>query len=197
MTEEREQPAGLSYSYRPSMMSAPREFRLEEEALVWSIGRHSGRMPYDRITRLRMSFRPVTMQLQRFVTEIWSPGTPRLLIASTSWKNMVEQQRHDREYSAFIAELHRRMAAAKSAARFDAGTPVYIFWPGAIVFGLASLGIAALIVRALHAGIYSGAAFIAAFFALFLWQTSAFFKNNRPGRYSPDLPPAHLLPAGD
>lgn len=196
MTDEHEQPAGLSYAFRPSMMSAAREFRLEDDALVWSIGRYSGRTPYDRITRLRMSFRPVTMQMQRFVTEIWSPGTPRILIASTSWKNMVEQQHHDREYSAFIGELHRRMAAAGSTARFDVGTPVYLFWPGVIMFVLVSLGIAALVVRAIHAGIYSGAAFIVAFFALFLWQTGGFFKNNRPGRYSPDAPPPHLLPAG-
>jgi hypothetical protein len=41
-----------------------------------------------------------------------------------------------------------------------------------------------------------GAAFIAIFLALFLWQAGAFFRRNRPGIYRPEAPPEALMPKG-
>src|SRR5438105_15798371 len=81
----------LAYSYKPSLMGAAWEFRLRRDALEWRAGRHQGSAPYGRIVRVRLSFRPVTMQTRRFVTEIWPDQGPRLSIASTSWRSMVEQ----------------------------------------------------------------------------------------------------------
>jgi hypothetical protein len=49
-------------------------------------------------------------------------------------------------------------------------------------------------VRALQVEAYSGAAFIAAFFALFLYQAGSFFRRNRPGTYDPAAVPPLLLP---
>ena len=72
------------YGYKPSLMGAAWELRLRPDALEWRMGRHEGRVPYGRIARIRLSFRPVTMQTRRFVTEIWPVGGPRLSIASTS-----------------------------------------------------------------------------------------------------------------
>ena len=51
-----------AYSYKPSLMGAAFEFRLRPDALEWSKGRYEGRTPYDRIQRVRLSFRPITMQ---------------------------------------------------------------------------------------------------------------------------------------
>ena len=41
------------------------------------------RTPYDRIRRIRLSFRPMTMQNYRFLTEVWTADGPKLQIAST------------------------------------------------------------------------------------------------------------------
>ncbi|MGZ3320193.1 MAG: hypothetical protein ACXU9C_04340, partial [Xanthobacteraceae bacterium] len=100
------------YIHKPSLMGAPWELRLRPEALEWRTGRHEGRIPYARVTRVRLSFRPVTMQTRRFLAEVWSAGGPRLSIASTSWRSMVEQEAQDQAYGAFMRELHRRIAAA-------------------------------------------------------------------------------------
>ena len=100
------------YIHKPSLMGAPWELRLRPEALEWRTGRHEGRIPYARITRVRLSFRPVTMQTRRFLAEVWSAGGPRLSIASTSWRSMVEQAAQDQAYGAFMRELHRRTIAA-------------------------------------------------------------------------------------
>jgi hypothetical protein len=186
----------LRYVYKPSLMGAAWEFCLRPDALEWRTGRHRGRIPYDRVTRIRLSFRPVTMQTRRFVTEIWWPGAPRLSIASTSWRSLVEQAAQDQDYGAFVRELNARVAAAGGAASFETGVPSFLYWPGVVVFVGVAAGLAVLTLRALALGAYSGAALVAAFLALFVWQSGGYFKRNRPGRYRPDAPPKELVPDG-
>jgi hypothetical protein len=145
---------------------------------------------------MRMSFRPASMQSQRFLTEIWAIGAPKLQILSSSWKSMVEQERLDKPYAAFIAELHRRIAAAAPPARFERGTNPMIYWTGLIVLAAVSLGLALLVVSALQSHSMGGATFIGVFMLLFLWQGGNFFRRNRPGLYWPEAPPAELMPKG-
>src|SRR5437773_1721349 len=113
------------YAYKPSLLGAPMEFRLTNDALEWRKGSHGGRAAYGRIRRIRLSFRPQTMQNHRFLAEVWPADGPKLQIASTSWKSMIEFQRLDEEYSAFVTELSRRAGAAGGDTVFDLGSPVY------------------------------------------------------------------------
>jgi hypothetical protein len=186
----------LAYVYRPSLLGAPWEFRLADDAIEWSAGRQSGRVAYQKIRRLRMSYRPANMQSQRFVTELWADGAPKLRITSSSWKSMVEQERLDKPYAAFVTELHRRIVRAGAAAVFEHGSNRLLYWPGLIMFAGVALGLLLLVVRALQADAAGGAAFIAAFFMLFLWQGGNYFRRNRPGVYRPDALPALLMPKG-
>jgi hypothetical protein len=186
----------LSYSFRPSVLGAPRNFRLSAHTLEWDIGRRSGRLAFDRVTRVRMSFRPVTLQNHRFVTEIWSTDGPRLDIVSSSWKSMVEQIRLDHDYRIFISELHRRLAAAGTQARFDTGTNPLTYWAGLAVFVATGLALAFIITRAVQSRAIAAALLVGAFLAAFLWQAGNFFRRNRPGRYRPGALPAELLPKG-
>ncbi len=184
------------YAYKSSVMGAPLEFNLAPDALEWRKGGYAGRTPYGSVRRLRLSFRPITMQNHRFLAEVWLEGGPKLQIASSSWKSLVEHQRLDAEYRAFVSELSRRVGAAGGNTAFDAGSPVYLYWPGVIVFIGAALALAGLAVRALSEQAWGGAAFVAAFFALFLYQAGNFFRRNRPGTFSPDAVPSLLLPKG-
>jgi len=187
-------PPESTYSYRPSLLGAPYEFRLGENGLDWSVGRKSGRVAWRDVHRVRLSFRPTGMQSYRFVTEIWAAGAPKLAIMSTSWKSMVVQERLDRSYAGFVAELHRRLAQAQTRARFEQGTNPIQYWPGLVVFVGVSLALAFLVVRALQAHATSGALFIAGFLALFLWRGGDFFRRNRPRLYRADALPPELLP---
>src|SRR5262245_3267024 len=109
MTDEQTASApDLTYAYKPSLLGAAWEFRLRPDALEWQAGCHAGAISYDRIARVRLSFRPVSMQTRRFVTEIWPATGGRLSIPSTSWRNLVEQTRQDQAYGAFVRALHRR-----------------------------------------------------------------------------------------
>jgi hypothetical protein len=183
-----------SYVHKPSLMGAPFELWLRPDALEWRAGRQEGRIPYARVTRIRLSFRPVTMQTRRFVTDIWWSGGPRLTIASTSWRSMIEQTAQDRAYGAFVRELNARVARAGAAAAFETGTPAVLYWPGLVVFAAVTLALAALTVHALAVGAWAGAALVGGFLGLFLWQSGSYFRRNRPGRYRPDAPPKALVP---
>jgi len=184
----------LLYAYKPALLGAPHEFRLSQDALGWRSGGRALRIPYDRIRRLRLSFRPVTLQSYRFLAEIWPTSGPKMQIASTSWRSLVEHERLDRAYAAFVTELGRRVAAAGAAASFETGTSPVLYWPGLSLFVVVALALAALVVRALQSAETTGAALVAVFLAVFLWQVGGFFRRNRPGTYRPEAVPAEVLP---
>src|ERR1043165_1093406 len=188
--------AHVTYAYKPSLMGAPLEFLLTPDALEWRRGGSPNRIPYGRIRRIRLGFRPMTMQNYRFLAEVWVAEGPKLQIASTSWKSAFEQERLDAGYRAFVTELCRRAGAAAGETLFQTGSPVVIYWLGLIVLVGASLSLAALIVRALHVEAFGGAAFIAAFLAFFLGQAGGFFRRNRPGVFQPTAVPQPVLPRG-
>ena len=195
MSEDRAvPPQDLTYTYRPSLLGAPYEFRLGAQGLEWLVGRKAGRVLCRDVTRVRLSFRPANLQSRRFVTEIWAEGAPKLVIMSSSWKSMVVQERLDQPYAVFVAALHRCLAQAQTRARFEQGTSPMQYWPGLAVYVVTSVALAILIARALQQGATAGALFIAAFFALFLWRGGDYFRRNRPRLYRVDALPADLMP---
>jgi len=185
----------IEYSYKPSLMGAMWTFRLMPEALQWSIGSVSGQVAYKDIRRIRMSFRPVTMQSYRFLTEIWADRTPKLSIVSASWKSLTEQERLDDAYSRFVIALHERIAAAHGSPRLQGGAVAFLYWPGAAIFGAICVATVGLLVRSLQEGEIATTLLLAAFFAFLVWQLGRFFKRNLPRRYTLETIPPDLLPA--
>src|SRR3569833_4126459 len=60
----------LSYSYRPSLLGAEWNLTLAPDGLAWSAGPRSGFPSYAAISRLRMAYRPMSLQLTRIKTAI-------------------------------------------------------------------------------------------------------------------------------
>ena len=186
--------ADPTYSYKPSLVGDVREFRLTRDSLYFRGANYAGEIPYDAVRRLRLSFRPATLQTFRFQTEIWPARGPKLLIASTSWRSMVVQERQDAAYSAFIADLIQRVGRAGGQTLYQAGTQPFVYWLGICVFAAALLGLAAVCAKALSLQAWMPAVLVAAFIGAFLWQTGGYFRRNRPKIFSPDAVPPELLP---
>jgi hypothetical protein len=182
------------YRYKPALMASALELRLKANGLEWRNAGATGLIPYGSIRRVRLSFRPLTMQTYRFLTEIWSTTAPRLQIASSSWKSIVEQERQDGAYNVFVRELHGRIAASGSKPLLQSGSPSIIYWFGLAIFAAAGLSLVALTFRALQVAEWAAAGFIAGFLALFLWHLGSFFYRNQPNRYRPDALPKLVLP---
>jgi len=187
---------GLSYSFKPSLIGAACAFTLEPDGLRWQIGRRSGFTAYRAIRAVRLSYRPVTMQTHRFVTEIWADGAPKMQIASVSWRSMFEQQRLDAAYAAFVRELHRRLAGAGGGPQCIAGLPFVSYWVGVAVFAAVMLATVMLLARAVRDLQWSVLGIVGAFFAVFAWQLGSYFVRNRPGRYRAGAIPPMVLPNG-
>jgi len=184
----------LTYSYRPSLLGAPWDFELSHDVLRFQAGNKTGRIPLRNIRRIRMSFRPITMQSQRYLTEIWAEQAPKLEICSSSWRSMIEQERRDSAYAIFIAELHKRVSRVGTPVLYERGTGPLRYWLGAIVFVAVAAVLAALIVRGLQAETWRGTAVVGAFAVFFIWQVGNYFRRNRPGQYEPDELPVTIMP---
>jgi hypothetical protein len=182
------------YSFRNSPAGAPIEFYLRDSELEWRRGNQAFRVAYADVRQIRLLFRPVTMQVYRFITEIRTTRGPKLTLASTSWRSMVDHERLDARYRAFVNELHRRVAASGATVVYRSGAPGPLYWLGVVVFATLMGASTLLAIRALEAGDWQAAGLIGLMVAFFLWQTGGFFLRNRPGVYAPDRLPDHLLP---
>lgn len=197
--------ADIDYAYKASLMGGAWILRLGPDALHWSIGTMAGTAPYASIRRIRLSFRPVTMQSYRFLAEIWSEKNPKIPIASASWKSLMEQERQDEAYTRFVTVLHERIATAGGNPELKAGAIAWLYWPGVAIFaGLLIMG-ASLAFRSMELGesaigqpmdwTQKGAVLVlVAMFFWLIWQMGSFFKRNMPRRYTLDAIPADVLP---
>lgn len=186
----------VTYAFRHSMMGAPHAFRVAHDALYWHVGRYDGRIPYRTIRRIRLAFRPVSMQTHRFIAEIWSDNAPKLSVASVSRRGLMEQERQDAAYRAFVQALHQRIAETGATPVLQAGSSPWLYWPGLGLLAALALTFPVMFFRSLQAGTGMSAALMIVLLIVFLWQLGLFFWRNRPGTYRADAPPATLLPRG-
>jgi hypothetical protein len=186
--------SAVSYAYKASLIGAAHRFELTDQGLSWKVAGRSGVWPYAAITRVRLSFRPVSMQARRFRADIESADLRRIALLSTSWQTSALMAPQDHDYRAFIVELHRRMMAAGSNAELIGGLRPWIYAAALALLALVAVAMAGLLVRAILTGEFAGILFLIGFAALFTWQVGGFVKRNRPQAYSFDHLPQALLP---
>ena len=193
-SDPQNQAAALSYAYKASLIGAAHRFELTEQGLGWRVAGKSGVWPYDGISGVRLSYRPVSMQSRRFRADIDRSGFGRIALLSTSWQTSVLMAPQDRDYRAFIVELHRRMAQAGSNAALIGGLGPRTYMAALVALTLVTVAMAGLLVRAIMTGEIAGILFLLGFAALFTWQVGGFIRRNRPQTYTFDHLPAALLP---
>jgi hypothetical protein len=186
--------APVSYAYKASLIGAAHRFELTDQGLSWKVAGKSGVWPYAAITRVRLSFRPVSMQARRFRADIESADLGRIALLSTSWQTSALMAPQDRDYRAFVVELHRRMKAAGSHAELIGGLKPWVYDAALALLALVAAAMVGLLVRAVLTGELAGILFLIGFAALFAWQVGGFVRRNRPQAYSFDRLPDALLP---
>lgn len=182
------------YAYKASLIGSAHQFELTDAGLSWQVGGKSGVWPYADIAELRLSYRPVSMQSRRFRADITRKDGQRIAVLSTSWQTVALMAPQDKDYTAFITQLHARMKQAGSKAALVGGLKPGLYIAGAVVVALVSISILGLLVRALAIGEFAGALFLVGFAALFGWQIGGFLMRNRPQSYTFDQLPKALLP---
>ena len=188
------EPASNRYAYKAALIGAARQFELTDDGFSWKVGGKSGVWRYADIAAVRLSYRPSSMQPRRFRADIELGDRQRVSILSTSWQTVTLMTPQDRDYTAFITQLHARMQRAGSKAALVGGLKSGLYIAGAVVVALVAISITGLLVRALATGEFSGALFLVGFAALFGWQIGGFMRRNRPQTYAFDQLPRALLP---
>lgn len=183
-----------AYAFRASLIGAAQQFELTDDGLVWRIGPKSGLWPYATIARVRLSYRPVSMQSQRYRADLEDAGGARLRILSTSWQTVALMAPQNDAYRGFILELHRRMRDAGSQAELIGGLRPGIHTAALVMIALVAAAMTGLLARAVATGSWAGALFIVGFAVLFGWQIGGFIQRNRPQSYTFDHLPQALLP---
>lgn len=182
------------YAYKASLIGSAHQFELTEQGLSWRIAGRTGLWPYEDIASVRLSYRPVSMQARRFRADLRKPDGGRLAIFSTSWQTAALMAPQDRDYRAFIVELHRRMAKAGSGAVLSGGLHPRLYAVALVCVALLAVAMTGLLLRSIATGQWAGALFLVGFAALFAWQVGGFITRNRPVTYSFDELPKALLP---
>ena len=203
MTESGTGPEVVTYAFKPALMRGASEFQVTSDGLdwkaaskigEWKAGSRGGQVYFCDIFRIRLSFRPSSVQSGRYMTEIWTSLGGKLEVASTSRRTVLESDRQDGAYSTFVRALISRAAAANRGLVLEAGTLALKYWAGLVVFVVLALAIAALGIEAVWAEQWIGAAIVGAFWLVFLWQIGLYFQRNRPRLFTADTIPPELLP---
>jgi hypothetical protein len=189
-----EQPATIRYAYKASLIGSAHQFELTEDGLAWRAAGRADLWRYRDISAVRLSYRPVSMQAQRFRADICHVSGARLAVISTSWQTAALMAPQDSEYRTFILALHARMAGGGAKVLLSGGLSPALYAIGLILVALLAAGTAMLFVRALLTGEFAGALFLVGFAALFGWQVGGFIRRNRPVTYDFDHIPEPLLP---
>jgi hypothetical protein len=183
-----------TYIYKASLIGSAHRFELTDDGLSWHVAGRSGVWPYGDIAAVRLSFRPVSMQPQRFRADIYHVSGGRIALLSTTWTTVTLMAPQDRDYHAFITQLHRRLKEAGSRAELVGGLRPALYHAAVALLALVAVAIGGLLIRALSTGEWAGALFLVGFAALFWWQIGGFVTRNRPQRYGFDALPGELLP---
>src|ERR1700755_1024267 len=85
-TKSEQVAAGAHYAFKPSLMGAAHQFELTDGGLSWRLAGRAGVWPYTDISAIRLSYRPVTMQADRFRADIYHASRARISVVSTSWQ---------------------------------------------------------------------------------------------------------------
>jgi hypothetical protein len=183
-----------TYVYKASLVGSAHRFELTGEGLSWHVAGRSGLWRYADIAAVRLSYRPVSMQPRRFRADIDHVGGARIAVFSTSWTTVTLMAPQDRDYRAFITQLHRRLAEAASKAELIGGLKPGLYQAGLALLAIVAVSMTGLLIRAVSTGEWAGALFLLGFAALFGWQIGGFVRRNRPRRYRFDELPEELLP---
>jgi hypothetical protein len=167
---------------------------LTDQGLSWEARGKSGLWPYSDIAAVRLSYRPVSMQSRRFRADVEHKSGQSLAIFSTTWQTIALMVPQDREYRAFIGQLHERLRRAGGRVALVGGIGPVAYAGGCLVLALAAIAVAALLARAVATGEFAGALFLVGFAVLAGWQMGGFIWRNKPRLYSYDDLPETLLP---
>ncbi len=184
----------ISYAYRPRPTAGPIQYRLEDGVLRIDAGRRLDDVRLSGIESVRLFHAPNSLTRHGYKALIRLADGKSATLSNVTWSGVARFERQDEAYSRFMVELCRQVKAANPRASFHAGRSMPL-WLMSLAAALAVVGaIVWLAAIALREGHRDAALVAGAVLALAAWQVEPLIRLNRPRPFSPEAPPAELLP---
>ncbi|HSP26354.1 MAG TPA: hypothetical protein VLQ65_14375 [Saliniramus sp.] len=189
-------PAGseATYAHSPRPAGMPVSFTIKGRKLVIDRMAQTIDVPLAEVVEMRVTYEPSSFAQSQLRTRLRLRNGPPVTLSSVSFRSVVFADRQDAQYGAFVRNLAQAVARANPDARFAAGRPLP-FWLAMIWSALVIMAaIVLFIVYALGEGETTAAGIGVVVAAIGVWQLEPLIRLNRPQLFSPDAPPAALVP---
>jgi hypothetical protein len=184
----------VSYAHRAKPFSLEAEFRFKPDHLSVAQGKRSGNFPYRDIMMIRLLYKPKNTTNEGYEAKIYRRDKHTASLSNISWKGLIDLERKDAQYRAFIEELVSRVQAANPDVVLQAGMPVWLHRITAAA-GLGAVGIMLVVgFQAVVLGSWQVGVFAVALAAYFCWWASRYISRNRPRSFTAKTIPEDVVP---
>jgi len=183
------------YRLKANAFVGKRVYRLTEDALTWEEeGKPLDGVFYDEISEARLAFTPTRMATNRYRAQFVLRRGGMVELFNLNYAGIGNFPAQDREYVAFVTELHRRLAAKGKDIAYRRGNSVAAYI-GNIALTIFIFGTLAFVFLFL---INFGGPWIAiaklAIILFFVPVLVRYMLRAKPGTYDPLALPADVLP---
>ncbi len=183
------------YRLRANAFVKPRTYRLTEDALTWEEdGGKTDGVFYDGIAEVRLAFVPTRFASNRYRARIVFRAGGMVELFNTDYHGFGDFAEHNAEYVAFLAALHRRLAAHGSNVLYRQGNSVagFALNVGLTIFIFAMIALVFLLLFSWGGPLVAVAKLV--FLLFFVPVLVRYIRRARPGTYDPLALPAAVLP---
>lgn len=185
----------IRFAYRPRPFAAETALELGPRALIANRAGKDVTIPYRDIATIRLFYAPRGINFTGFRAKIYARSGATVAFEDRSYKSLVEQERLEGPYRAFVEALCARAAAESPNLLLHAGKVGSMLALTALAGAVTLLLLTYFGWQALAArqwGITAGVAVFVGYFAAWTWQ---FVVRNRPRTFSAGAIPEDILPA--
>ena len=186
--------SATTYAHSPRPAGMPVSFSIKGRKLVIDRMAQTIDVPLAEVVEMRVTYEPSSFAQSQLRTRLRLRSGPPVTLSSVSFRSVVFADRQDAQYGEFVRSLAQAIAKANPDARFTAGRPL-AFWLAMVGSALVIMAaIVLFVVYALGEGEMVAAGLGAVVAAIGVWQLEPLIRLNRPQPFSPDAPPATLVP---
>jgi hypothetical protein len=184
----------LVYEHRAKPYAQEARFEMKPDVLAVTQGSRSGDFAYGDITLVRLLYKPRNTTNEGYQAKLYRKDRRTVGLTNLTWKSLVDLDRQDADYTAFVKALILRVAAANPHVILEAGMPRWLHTLTAVAGGIAMVALVLVGIAALRQGGWPMALMTVAIGAYFVWWTWRYLGRNRPRRFQPDAIPGDVLP---
>jgi hypothetical protein len=184
----------ITYQHRAKPYAPEAEFVLKDDHVAITQGARKGNFPYRDIDLIRLTYRPRNTTNEGYVAKIYRRDRKTASLTNLSWKSLVDMERQDASYAAFVRALIGRITAANPAVALQAGMPRWLHLITGAFGAAAVLTMIVVTAQAIRNASWPIALMTGALALYFGWWSWRYLTRNRPRRFTPDALPADVMP---